>query len=99
MDELKRLKEESTLIDLVYQRAISDHPLDSGLWKDYITFLVSSISMLLVSFPNYPSLIPKLPFHNVFDMLTGHFEILIDQSNLKHISYHMTTTLNSHSMS
>lgn len=40
IDKLQQLKEEWSLVDSVYQRAIASHPLEVGLWKRYLTFLV-----------------------------------------------------------
>ena len=46
IDKLHQLKEDTTLINTVYQRAITDSPLDTNLWKQYLKFLVTNNIML-----------------------------------------------------
>lgn len=46
IDKLHQLKEDTTLINTVYQRAITDSPLDTNLWKQYLKFLVTNNTML-----------------------------------------------------
>ena len=43
IDGLKDAKEESTIINIVFQRALADHPLQYDLWREYITFMVSNV--------------------------------------------------------
>ena len=47
IDKLQQLKEDNTLINTVYQRAITDCPLDTNLWKQYLKFLVNNNIILL----------------------------------------------------
>ena len=40
IDGLQQKKEEATLVNVVFQRAVADHPLNSELWLNYMTYLV-----------------------------------------------------------
>ena len=50
IDKLQQLKEEWSLVDTVYQRAIACHPLEVDLWKRYLLFLVKIELFLCITF-------------------------------------------------
>ena len=48
LKQLKKVKEDSTLINTLYQRAVAHHPLNTSLWHEYTTFLVSVHTPVIV---------------------------------------------------